>query len=116
MDDGKREKALSFLSPFHRPPRVFFFFFPFPVLLTTQRGLCGGERSELTTVSDVRAPKSAGEMAWALGLLLTWLPSGNRLRTLDCPLRNLNCTATCAILAQTDVFGPALACGLMYVD
>ena len=44
----------------------------------------------MTTVCDARAPKSAGEKTCALGLLITWLPNGNRLRTFDCPLRNLN--------------------------
>ena len=117
MDDGKREKALPFF-PLPIVPRAFsfFFFFPFPILPTTQRGLCGEERSELTTVSDARTPKSAGEKAWTLGLLVRWLPSGSYFRTFDCPLRNLNCTVTCAILAQVDVFCPELACGLMYVD
>ena len=113
MGRGKR-RFLTFPLPLS--PARFLFFFPFPILPTTQIGLCGGERSELTTVSDACAPKSAGEKAWTLGLLITWLPSGSRFRTFDCPLRNLNCTVTCAILAQTDVFGSELACGLMYVD
>ena len=115
MDNGKREKALPYF-PLTIVPSAFYFFSPFPILPTTQIGLCGGERSELTTVSDACAPKSAGEKAWTLGLLIAWLPSGSRFRTFDCPLRNLNCTVTCAILAQTDVFGSELACGLMYVD